>query len=257
MKKNMFKQKNQYQPTNGEEIPINTPFEYVAGQIPRRALSFLILGTAGVIGMLGLSFVTIFIIGTTNIIDILVLSIESIISIVFFLQSLLIYTQVIKKGEMAMIREHRGGIITFDKQPLNKPVYFNKKDKATELTILWNGSGTEKQSGARVLLLKEGNKTNENINLCVPETEWTKNLASMVKAKTFADLAEAELLNNKSLLGLKWQDLVLIITAGLTIITIMVLVGFTPQMVADAVTENLFNGQLQKVVQSVLIPTGV
>jgi len=249
-----IQQTNKKQLTNGEEININTPFEYIAGQIPRRALSFLILATAGLIGMLGLIFVNYFIIGTTDIVTTLVYAIQGIIAIIFFFQAFLIFKYVLKKGEMAIVREHRGGIISFDKHPLTKPLRFNKKDPSSEITILWNGSGTEKQSGSRVLLLKEGNKANENINLCVPETEWSKNLASMVKAKTFADIAEAELLNQKSLLGIKWQDLVLILIAVFVIIAIVIQIGLVPELTAGSVIDALNGGALQNVLKSIVSP---
>ena len=115
----------------------------------------------------------------------------------------------------------------------------------------------EKNSGAKVLLLKEGNKSNENINLCVPETEWSKNLASMVRAKTFADLAESELLNTKSLFGLKWQDFVLIILVVFALIIIVIQVGLTPAMVSEAIIKKLSDGTLQGIIQSVLLTKGV
>lgn len=253
MKQSELEQK----PTMGEDIVKVTPYEYVAGQLPKQSFKLMLISLAGVIGMIGLSFVTYFILNKTDLINTLIMLIESIISIVFFIQALIIFQNSIKKDEMIVLREHRGGIFSFDKQKLTKPVLFDKKDPTSDITILWNGSGMEKNSGAKVLLLKEGNKSNENINLCVPETEWSKNLASMVRAKTFADLAESELLNTKSLFGLKWQDIVLIFLVFFALIIIVIQVGLTPAMVSEAIIKKLSDGTLQGIIQSVLLTKGV
>jgi len=74
----------------------------------------------------------------------------------------------------------------------------------------------------------------------------------MVRAKTFADIAENELLNTQTLFGLKWQDIALILTALLSLVIIGVLLGVTPDMVAKQVTERLLDGTLQHAVQSVV-----
>ena len=251
----MFNRKPTEKEILGQEIPINTPLEYLAFKIPRKALAFLILGLGGAIGAIGLAGINLFILNRMDLITILMQTIQVIISLIFLLQAVLIYQNVIKRGEKIIIREHRGGIITFDKQGLNKKIRFNKKDPTTEPTILWNGTGIEKQSGAQVILLKEGSKSNENINLCVAETDWTKNLAAMVRAKTFADIAESELLNTKTLLGLKWQDVLLIITGLLVLIVIVVQVGITPGAVTDEVMKQI-PGALTNAVKSIVLPAG-
>lgn len=253
----MNQNKPDQKPSLGENIEKTTPYEYIAGQLPRQSFKLMLISLAGVIGMLGLAFVSYFILNKNDLVNTLIIVIESIISIVFFIQALIIFQNSIKKDEMIVLREHRGGIFSFDKQKLTKPVYFDKKDQTSLLTILWNGSGMEKNSGAKVLLLKEGNKSNENINLCVPETEWSKNLASMVRAKTFADLAESELLNTKSLFGLKWQDIVLIILVFLILAIIVIQIGLTPAMVSEAIIKKLSDGTLQGIIQSVLLTKGV
>jgi len=122
---------------------------------------------------------------------------------------------------------------------------------------LWSGAGTAEHSGAKVLLVSEGSAANENMNLCVAESDWTKNLSSMVRAKTYADIAESELLENKGLFGLKWQDLVLIIIALISLVTAGILIGLTPDMVTENVMEALNSGALQHAIQSVVKSTPV
>ena len=238
-----------------EEILINTPLEYIAFQIPRKALVFLILATAGVLGSIGLTIINVFIIGQTDLVTLLVQGMQITISLIFLLQSALIYKSVIKRGENIIAREHRGGVMTFDKQSIKKKIFFDNKDPSTEITTLWNGTAIEKQSGAKIIMIKEGSKSNENINLCVSETDWNKNLNSMVRSKTFADLAESDYLNGQTLLGLKWQDIAIILTILLTVGIIIILLGITPDMIAKSVNESLLNGTLQHAIQSVVTPT--
>jgi len=147
--------------------------------------------------------------------------------------------------------------MTFDKQNLRKKVFFDKKDPSTEITVLWNGTAIEKQSGSKIVLIKEGSKSNENLNLCVSETDWNKNLGAMVRAKTFADIAENDLLNTQTLLGLKWQDFALILMSLLTVGIIIILLGVTPDMVAEAVKSELMNGTLQNAIHSIVTTVGV
>jgi len=79
----------------------------------------------------------------------------------------------------------------------------------------------------------------------------------MVRAKTYADIAESELLENKGLFGLKWQDLALIIIALISLVTAGILIGFTPNMVTEKVMEALNSGALQHAIQSVVKSTPV
>ena len=241
---NSEEEKTTYVPT--------TPFEYISHQIPKKALMFWILSIAGTIGSLGLAGTTIIIMGRTDIITILISIVQVIISLVFVLQATLIFKYSLKKGDKIILREHRGGIFSFDKVKQNQKIYFDPKDPTTEPTILWNGTGTEPQTGAKVILLKEGAKANENINLFVAETDWSKNLASMVRAKTFADIAETELLNGQTMFGLKWQDLLLIIIGLLVLGSIIVTVGMVPGMVSDQVIKKMLEGALQTAIGSII-----
>jgi len=237
-----------------QDIPINTPLEYIAFNLPRKAFSLVLLALGGTIGAIGLAFISIFFLNQTNQINILVQAIQIAIAGLFLFLSFIIYSNVIKRGDNIIVREHRGGVMTFDKQNIRKNIFFNKKDPTTEVTVLWNGTAIEKQSGSKIVLIKEGSKSNENINLCVSETDWAKNLGAMVRAKTFADIAENELLNTQTLFGLKWQDLLLILTMALTAIIIVIQLGVTPDMVASAVNDNLMNGTLQNAIKSIVTP---
>lgn len=240
-----------------DEIPINTPLEYLAFNLPRKAFALVLLATGGTIGAIGLAIISIFLLNQTNQINLLIQGIQIAIAGLFLFLSIVIYSNVIKKGDNIIIREHRGGVMTFDKQNIKKDILFNKKDPSTNITVLWNGTAIEKQSRARIVLIKEGSKSNENINLCVSETDWNKNLNSMVRAKTYADTAEDEFLNTQTLFGLKWQDIALILTVLITIIIVIILLGVTPDMVAKAVNKELLNGTLQYAIQSVVGTAGV
>jgi len=248
----MFNKKKNDTEDNYPHIPINSPLEYIAYKLPRKSFALLLLTMGGTIGTVGLALITIFLLGQNNQINILIQGIQVSLSILFLIVATIIHQNTIKRGENIIIREHRGGVMTFDKQNINKKIYFDNKDPSSEITVLWNGTAIEKQSGAKIVLIKEGSKSNENINLCVSETDWSKNLGAMVRAKTFADIAENELLNTQTLFGLKWQDIALILTALLSLVIIGVLLGVTPDMVAKQVTERLLDGTLQHAVQSVV-----
>lgn len=239
-----------------QEIPNYTPLEYIAFNLPRKAFALVLLALGGTIGTLGLAFISFFFLGQTNQINLLVQGIQIAIATLFLVVSIIIYSNVIKRGDNVIIREHRGGVMTFDKQNLRKKILFDNKDPTTEITTLWNGTAIERNSGSKIILIKEGSKSNENINLCVSETDWSKNLNSMVRLKTYADIAEDELLNNKTMFGLKWQDIAIILTVLLTVGTIIILLGMNPSMVAKAVNENLLNGTLQHAIQSVITAGG-
>jgi len=252
----MFNNNQNKQVNNYEEIPINTPLEYIAYNIPRKAFALVLLALGGTIGTIGLALISIIFLGQATQINILVQGIQIVLSIMFLIISIIIYSNVIKRGDNIIMREHRGGVMTIDKQNLRKKIYFDNKDPSTEITVLWNGTAIEKQSGAKIIMIKEGAKSNENINLCVSETDWNKNLGAMVRAKTFADITETEYLNGQTLLGLKWQDIAIILTVLLTVGIIIILLGINPDMVAKAVNENLLNGTLQHAIQSIVTPTG-
>ena len=237
---------------NYKEIS-STPLEYLAYGLPKQALTILLLGLISLIAPIGL-FLIQFAFMKSTINELIPSMGYIIIGLIFFLIAIIIYKNVIKKGEVALMKEMRGGQIIFDKTKYGKKIMFNKHDKTTELKILWNGAGTLPYSGAKILKIKEGSASNDNLNLCVSESDWIKNLSSMVRAKTFADLAESELLENKGLFGMKWQDLALIFTILLLVVSIGVNIGLIPDMVKDSVMEALTNGTLQNVIKSVMTP---
>jgi hypothetical protein len=247
-------QKNQDQPINGEKININTPLELLAFKIPRKSFALVLLALGGTIGSIGLTTISLLFLKETSQISFLVQAIQIILSILFLIISIVIYQNSIKRTDKIVIRKHRGGVMTFDKEPLQKQLYFDKKDPTTEVTVIWNGTAMEKQSGVRIVQISEGSKTNENINLSVPESDWAKNLASMVRLKTFADQAEDELFNNQVMFGLKWQDIAIILIVLLAVGIVIILLGVTPDMVSKAVSKSLFDGTLQNAVKSVIMP---
>jgi hypothetical protein len=247
-------QKNQDQPTNGEKININTPLELLAFKIPRKSFALVLLALGGTIGSIGLTTISLLFLKETSQISFLVQAIQIILSILFLIISIVIYQNSIKRTDKIVIRKHRGGVMTFDKEPLQKQLYFDKKDPTTEVTVIWNGTAMDKQSGVRIVQISEGSKTNENINLSVPESDWAKNLASMVRLKTFADQAEDELFNNQVMFGLKWQDIAIILIVLLAVGIVIILLGVTPDMVSKAVSKSLFDGTLQNAVKSVMMP---
>ena len=235
-----------------------SPLEYLAYNMPKQSLMILALGLIALVAPIGLFLIQYLQLNTippTN--ELIPILGYIVIGLVFFLQSAIIYKSVIKRGENIVIKEMRGGEIIFDKSKVGKKIFFDKKDKTTDVKILWNGAGTAQHSGAKVLLLKEGSASNTNINLCVAESDWTKNLSSMVRAKTFADLAESELLETKGLFGMKWQDLLLIVAVVGVIGIAFMLIGLTPDMVSEKVIESLSGGALQNVISSVITPAGV
>jgi hypothetical protein len=247
-------QKNQDQPINGEKININTPLELLAFKIPRKSFALVLLALGGTIGSIGLTTISLLFLKETSQISFLVQAIQIILSILFLIISIIIYQNSIKRTDKIVIRKHRGGVMTFDKEPLQKQLYFDKKDPTTEVTVIWNGTAMDKQSGVRIVQISEGSKTNENINLSVPESDWAKNLASMVRLKTFADQAEDELFNNQVMFGLKWQDIAIILIVLLAVGIVIILLGVTPDMVSKAVSKSLFDGTLQNAVKSVIMP---
>jgi len=235
-------------------ITTSTPLEYLQGQLPRQAITILILGLISLITPIGLLGIQLFILGL-DFMEVLPGIGYLIMGIVFSSISIIIFKAVIKKGDIVLIKHVRGGLTLFDKIKYGKPILFNRNDLSTKLTIIWSGAGTAIDSGAKVLSIKEGNASNENINLCVAETDWNKNLSSMVKAKTYADLAESELLENKGMFGLKWQDLALIGIILLTIIAIGINIGLLPDQITKSIVEALNDGVLQRAIQSVVTST--
>jgi hypothetical protein len=241
--------------TNMQQQETTIPFEYISTQIPRKSWVFLGIALAGTIGTISIALVNILLLGNNDLTTILYQTVQTTIAIAFLIQATLIYHNTIKKGENIIIKKHRGAMISFAKAKQTDKILFEKKDPTTEVTVLWNGTATEKNSGTRVIQITEGMATNENINLSVAESDWQKNLKSMVRAKTYADLAEQELLNNTGLLGMKWQDITLIIIALITIIILLAMFFALPSMISEATIEQLLKGTLQTAVQSIIKPT--
>jgi hypothetical protein len=229
------------------------PFEYITTQIPRKAWVFLGVALAGTLGTIGIAIINIFMLGNNDLVNILFMILQITIALAFLTQAFLIYHNTIKKGENIIIKKHRGAIVSFAKAQQTQKILFDPKDPTSEVTILWNGTATERNSGSRVIQITEGLATNDNINLSVAESDWQKNLKSMVRAKQFADIAEQELLTQQTgIFGMKWQDLALIIIAMLIIFTLIILMFVTPSEVSKATITQLLDGTLQNAVQSII-----
>jgi hypothetical protein len=240
-----------------ETKPTTIPFEYIATQIPRKSWVFLGIALAGTLGSIGIAVVNIFMLGNNDLTSILYMLVQVAISIAFLSQASLIYHNTLKKGENIIFKKHRGAIVSFAKANQTDKIFFDKKDPTTEVTVLWNGTATERNSGARVIQITEGMATNDNINLSVAESDWQKNLKAMVRAKSFADIAEQELLTTQGgIMGMKWQDLALIIIALLVFGTLITLMFITPGATSDIISK-LIDTALQKAVSSTLTPIGV
>jgi len=235
-------------------VTTSTPIEYLQGQLPRQAITILILGLISLIAPIGLLGIQLFIL-QMEFMSVLPGLGYLLMGIVFCSISVIIFKAVIKKGDIILIKHVRGGLTLFDKIKYGKPILFNRNNPSTKITTIWSGAGTANDSGAKVLSIKEGNASNDNINLCVAETDWNKNLSSMVKAKTYADLAESELLENKGMFGMKWQDLALIAIVLLIIISVFINIGLLPDQITKTVVEALNSGILQHAIQSVVTQT--
>jgi hypothetical protein len=170
-------------------------------------------------------------------------------SLATFILIFLITATGLKRGDLIIFRKFRSGSGTISRINLRgkSELLFDKKDPASKVLISWAGAITDVVSGCRMIQISEGHPTNDNLNSQVTESEWDKDVSRLTKAKSIADLAEAELFN-AGLFGLKWQDLVLVVTALLCVTIIALLFMSVPDAVAKKTIEGLMNGTLQNAV---------
>jgi hypothetical protein len=182
----------------------------------------------------------------------------TVFSLVTFVLIFLIFSTSLKKNDLIVIRKFRSGAKTISRTNTQgrSKLYFNKKDPSSKVLISWSGAITDVVSGCKIIQINEGHPTNDNLNEQVSESEWDKDVARLTKAKSVADLAEAELFN-QGLLGLKWQDIVLIVTALLCLGIIVCLFTAVPGEVAKETIKQLLDGTLQTAIAGIVIPTPV
>jgi hypothetical protein len=181
----------------------------------------------------------------------------TIFSLVTFVLIFIITGTSLKRGDLIVIRKFRSGSGTISRLNLRgkSSLLFDKKDPASNVLISWAGAITDPISGCKIIQISEGHPTNDNLNSQVTESEWDKDVSRLTKAKSIADLAEAELFN-QGLFGLSWQDLVLVAIALLCLVIIVLLIMVMPDEVAKKTLEGLLNGSLQNSVQ-VAVQTGL
>jgi hypothetical protein len=170
----------------------------------------------------------------------------------------LIASTSLKKNDLIVIRKFRSGAGTISRTNIRglSEIYFNKRDLTSKVSIAWSGAITDVVSGCKIIQISEGHPTNDNLNAQVSESEWDKDVARLTKAKSVADLAEAELFN-QGLLGLKWQDLVLIMLVILSLAIIGYLIMGAPDAIAKKTIEGLMNGTIQQAIGQTLSSAGI
>lgn len=181
--------------------------------------------------------------------------VTTILALMCFIIQMLITNSSLKKNDLIIIRKFRNssGKITKTKYDGRSEIFFDPRDPSSKVSISWVGSITDKTSGCKIIQLTEGNHINDNLNEQVTESEWDKDVAKLTKAKSVADLAEAELFN-QGILGLKWQDIVLIIIGLLVLGTLGYLVLFSPGSIAEETVKQLVNGAIQQAVAGIVTP---
>ena len=169
-----------------------------------------------------------------------------------------IVSTTLKRNDLIVIRKFRAGSGTISKTNLKgkSTILFDKKDHASKVLISWAGAITDTISGCKIIQISEGHPTNDNLNQQVTESEWDKDVSRLTKAKSVADLAEAELFN-QGLLGLKWQDLLLIIIAIIGAIALIYLIAGSPDQIAKKTIEGLMNGNIQNAVTTSIQNSGL
>lgn len=184
--------------------------------------------------------------------------ITTVASIITFILLFLISSTSLKKNDLIVIRKFRSGAGTVSRLNFRgkSEILFDKKDPSSKVSIAWSGAITDPLSGCKIIQISEGHPTNDNLNAQVSESEWDKDVARLTKAKSIADLAEAELFN-QGLLGLKWQDFVLIIIAVLCVGIIFYLITGAPDAIAKKTIEGLMNGSIQNAIQQGLANAGI
>lgn len=164
----------------------------------------------------------------------------------------------LKRNDTIVIRKFKSAAGTISRANLKgkSKILFDPKDKASEVTLSWIGSITDPISGCKIIQITEGKHINDNLNSQVSESEWDKDISKLTKAKSVADLAEAELFN-QGFMGLTWQDLLLIVTALLVIGVLIYLVMGVPNSVAQETVKQLVNGAIQQAMAGIVVPTPV
>jgi len=132
-------------------------------------------------------------------------------------------------------------------------ILFDPRDATSIVQISWSGAITDLTTKNKIIQISEGKRINDSLNMQVTEGEWDKDVAKLTKAKSVADLAEAELFN-QTMFGLKWQDIVLVVTALLIIATLGWLIMANPSAVAKETVKQLVNGTIQQAIAGVIVP---
>ncbi|MEI7961177.1 MAG: hypothetical protein WCI04_02475 [archaeon] len=184
--------------------------------------------------------------------------ITTIIALLILIMTFTIVATTLKRNNLIVIRKYRAGSGKISQTNLKgkSSILFDKKDPSSRVLISWAGAITDTTSGCKIIQISEGHPTNDNLNQQVSESEWDKDVSRLTKAKSVADLAEAELFN-QGLLGLKWQDLVLIIIGIIAIITLIYLIAGSPDQIAKKTVESLMNGNIQKAVSEAITNSGL
>jgi hypothetical protein len=175
-----------------------------------------------------------------------------------FVLLFLITATSLKRNDVIVIRKFRSAAGTISRINLQgkSKILFDPKDKTSEVTIYWPGAITDSVSGCKIIQLSEGKHINDNLNSQVSESEWDKDISKLTKAKSVADLAEAELFN-QGFFGLAWQDIVLVVTALLVIGVLIYLIVVAPGSVAQETVNQLVNGAIQQAVAGIVTPVPV
>jgi len=175
--------------------------------------------------------------------------ITTIIALLILIMTFITVATTLKRNNIIIIRKFRAGNGTISQTNLKgkSSILFDKKDPTSRVLISWAGAIIDTISGCKIIQISEGHPTNDNLNKQISESEWDKDVARLTKAKSVADLAEAELFN-QGLLGLKWQDLLLIIIAIIGVIALIYLIAGSPDQIAKKTVESLMNGNIQNAV---------
>lgn len=161
-----------------------------------------------------------------------------------------------KRNDTIVIRKYTNGAGTISTTNLNNnsSILFDPKDPTSMVQISWAGAITDLVTKNKIIQISEGKRINDPLNMQVTEGEWDKDVAKLTKAKSVADLAEAELFN-QGMFGLKWQDIVLVVIGLVALGTLGYLIVGTPGAVAKETIEGLLGGALQQAIAGVVVPT--
>jgi len=181
--------------------------------------------------------------------------VTTILALMCFIIQMLITNSSLKKNDLIIIRKYRNssGKISKTKYDGKSEIFFDPRDPSSKVSISWVGSITDAVSGCKIIQLSEGKHINDNLNSQVSESEWDKDISKLTKAKSVADLAEAELFN-QGFFGLTWQDIVLVVTALLVIGVLIYLIVVAPGSIAEETVKQLVNGAIQQAVAGIVTP---